>query len=72
MMGRWGMSEKVGPVALLPADGAGPLLPGVGETNPRTPSRVDLLFAANTRGHYPTTMETAHSDGPVEPLHTAG
>ncbi len=29
MVGRWGMSDEIGPLAVLPADGAGPLLPGV-------------------------------------------
>jgi cell division protease FtsH len=41
MVGRWGMSEAVGPVAVLPADGAGPLLPGVSETSERTQQLVD-------------------------------
>ena len=34
MVGRWGMSDKVGPVAVLPSDGSGPFLPGVSETSP--------------------------------------
>src|SRR5262249_27076716 len=29
MVGRWGMSSAIGPIAVLPRDGAGPLLPGV-------------------------------------------
>jgi cell division protease FtsH len=41
MVGRWGMSDKVGPIAVLPSDGAGPLLPGVSETSPRTQWVVD-------------------------------
>ncbi len=36
MVGRWGMSEKVGPITVLPSDGAGPFLPGVSETSPQT------------------------------------
>ena len=28
MVGRWGMSDAVGPVAVLPQDGSGPFLPG--------------------------------------------
>ena len=35
MVGRWGMSAKLGPVAVLPADGQGPLMPGVSETSPK-------------------------------------
>jgi cell division protease FtsH len=41
MVGRWGMSEKVGPIAVLPSDGAGPLLPGVSETSEETQRLVD-------------------------------
>jgi cell division protease FtsH len=41
MVGRWGMSDKLGPVALLPSDGQGPLLPGVSETSPQTQWLVD-------------------------------
>ena len=31
MVGRWGMSDSIGPVSVLPVDGRGPLLPGVSE-----------------------------------------
>jgi cell division protease FtsH len=41
MVGRWGMSDKVGPIAVLPSDGAGPLLPGASETSPQTQWLVD-------------------------------
>jgi cell division protease FtsH len=41
MIGRWGMSKKLGPLALLPSDGQGPLLPGVSETSPQTQWLVD-------------------------------
>jgi cell division protease FtsH len=41
MVGRWGMSEKLGPVAVLPSDGHGPLLPGVSETSPQTQWLID-------------------------------
>jgi cell division protease FtsH len=41
MVGRWGMSDKLGPITLSPSDGAGPLLPGAGETSPRTQWLVD-------------------------------
>ena len=41
MVGRWGMSDKVGPVSVLPIDGAGPLLPGVSETSPQTQWLID-------------------------------
>ena len=41
MVGRWGMSAAIGPVAVLPRDGAGPLLPGVAEVSPDTQRLVD-------------------------------
>jgi cell division protease FtsH len=41
MVGRWGMSDAVGPVAVLASDGAGPLLPGVSETSDYTQRLVD-------------------------------
>jgi cell division protease FtsH len=41
MVGRWGMSRAIGPVAVLPADGQSPLLPGVSETSERTQQLVD-------------------------------
>jgi cell division protease FtsH len=41
MVGRWGMSSAIGPVAVIPRDGAGPLLPGVAEVSPATQQRVD-------------------------------
>jgi cell division protease FtsH len=41
MVGRWGMSEAIGPVAVLPRDGAGPLLPGAAEVSPSTQKLID-------------------------------
>ncbi len=41
MVGRWGMSEAVGPIAVLPADGEGPFLPGVSVTSESTQRLVD-------------------------------
>jgi cell division protease FtsH len=41
MVGRWGMSDRLGPLALLPSDGAGPLLPGAQEVSPRTQELID-------------------------------
>jgi cell division protease FtsH len=41
MVGRWGMSEALGPIAVLPADGQGPLLPGVSETSQETQRQID-------------------------------
>jgi len=41
MVGRWGMSEAIGPIAVIPRDGQGPLLPGVAEVSPDTQKLVD-------------------------------
>ncbi|HVU77831.1 MAG TPA: ATP-dependent zinc metalloprotease FtsH [Gaiellaceae bacterium] len=41
MVGRWGMSEKLGPITLLPSDGQGPLLPGASETSAETQRLID-------------------------------
>jgi cell division protease FtsH len=41
MVGRWGMSTAIGPIAVIPRDGAGPLLPGVAEVSPHTQQLVD-------------------------------
>jgi cell division protease FtsH len=41
MVGRWGMSDSVGPLAVLPADGRGPLFPGASEVSPRTQELID-------------------------------
>jgi cell division protease FtsH len=41
MVGRWGMSDAIGPVAVIAADGRGPLLPGVSEVSARTQERID-------------------------------
>ncbi|HEY2651611.1 MAG TPA: ATP-dependent zinc metalloprotease FtsH [Solirubrobacteraceae bacterium] len=41
MVGRWGMSEKLGPLVLIPSEGQGPLLPGASETSPQTQWLID-------------------------------
>jgi cell division protease FtsH len=41
MVGRWGMSAAIGPVAVLPAESDGPLLPGVAQTSEDTQRLVD-------------------------------
>src|SRR6476646_7944146 len=41
MVGRWGMSDKIGPLAVRPSDGAGPRLPGAAESSPKTQELVD-------------------------------
>jgi len=41
MVGRWGMSDKLGPITLLPSEGQSPYLPGASETSPQTQWLVD-------------------------------
>jgi cell division protease FtsH len=41
MVGRWGMSRAIGPVAVLPADEQGPMLPGARETSESTQRVID-------------------------------
>jgi cell division protease FtsH len=41
MVGRWGMSNAVGPLAVIPTDGRGPFLPGASEVSEDTQKLVD-------------------------------
>src|SRR6266487_5187996 len=41
MVGGCGMSSAIGPVAVIPRDGMGPLLPGAAEVSPHTQQLVD-------------------------------
>jgi cell division protease FtsH len=41
MVGRWGMSETIGPLAVLPSEARGTLLPGVSTVSAQTQERVD-------------------------------
>src|SRR5439155_6242848 len=42
MLGRWGMSDTVGPLAVIARDGAaGPLFPGVAEVSEETHRLID-------------------------------
>jgi cell division protease FtsH len=57
MVGRWGMSRAIGPIAVLPADGQGPLLPGVSETSEQTQRLIDEEVRR--------IVETAHEEATV-------
>ena len=41
MVGRWGMSDALGPISVIPRDGSGPLLPGAAEVAPETRKLID-------------------------------
>ena len=49
MVGRWGMSPAIGPIAVLPRDGAGPFLPAGSEVSPDTQELVDYRSAPHRR-----------------------
>ena len=48
MVGRWGMSDALGPIAVLPRDGSGPFLPGAAEVSPRRRSSSTTRCAASS------------------------
>ncbi len=52
MVGRWGMSDAIGPVAVLPSDAEGPFLPGSSATSEETQQVVDQAVRQ--------TVEAAH------------
>src|SRR3954453_16992490 len=41
MVGRWGVGDAVGPIAVIPSDQQGPLLPGASEVSPATQELLD-------------------------------
>ncbi|HYZ80689.1 MAG TPA: ATP-dependent zinc metalloprotease FtsH, partial [Solirubrobacteraceae bacterium] len=41
MVGRWGMSQAIGPVAVIPSEAQGPLLPGSSEVSEATQELID-------------------------------
>jgi cell division protease FtsH len=54
MVGRWGMSSAVGPLAVIPTDGRGPFLPGASEVSQDTQKLVD--------GEVRRIVEEAHEE----------
>jgi cell division protease FtsH len=61
MVGRWGMSRAIGPVAVLPSDGQSPLLPGVSETSEQTQQLVDEEVRRIVETAHEETMVTLSS-----------
>jgi cell division protease FtsH len=64
MVGRWGMSDKLGPITLLPSDGQGPLLPGASETSPQTQWLIDeeVRRIVDTAHEQVTALLTEHRE----------
>jgi cell division protease FtsH len=54
MVGRWGMSPAIGPIAVLPQDGMSPFLPGASETSEATQRLID--------DEVRRIVETAHAE----------
>jgi cell division protease FtsH len=64
MVGRWGMSPAIGPIAVIPADGQSPLLPGASETSERTQQLIDeeVRRIVDTAHREVTEELTAHRE----------
>jgi cell division protease FtsH len=64
MVGRWGMSETIGPITVLPSEGEGPFLPGASETSQETQRIVDTEVRAlvETAHHEVTQLLEDHRD----------
>jgi cell division protease FtsH len=64
MVGRWGMSEAIGPIAVIPSDAMGMLLPGVSETSESTQQLIDdEVRRIVDEGHrHVTELLTSHRD----------
>jgi cell division protease FtsH len=64
MVGRWGMSDKIGPVSVLPSETQGPFLPGVSETSPETQWLIDQEVRRLIDGAHAsvTQLLSAHRD----------
>jgi cell division protease FtsH len=64
MVGRWGMSEAIGPITVLPSESQGPFLPGASETSQETQRTVDEEVRAlvETAHHEVTQLLEDHRD----------
>ena len=64
MVGRWGMSDAIGPIAVIPSDAMGYLLPGVKETSEATQELIDAeVRRIVDEGHHEVTeLLTSHRD----------
>jgi cell division protease FtsH len=64
MIGRWGMSEAIGFVTVIPAEARGPFITGAGETSEATQRVVDeqVRLLIDTAHHDVTEIVGAHRD----------
>ena len=70
MVGRWGMSEAIGPLAVLPSDGVDLFLPGASETSAAT-QQLDRRGGPPHRRRRPSARHRA-ADQPPRPARVAG
>ena len=73
MVGRWGMSAAIGPVAVVPSEGQGPLLPGTSEVSETTQRVVDdevrrIADEAHQRVHRLLSEHRSRLDSMVDAL----
>ncbi|CAA9491049.1 MAG: Cell division protein FtsH [uncultured Solirubrobacteraceae bacterium] len=73
MVGRWGMSAAIGPVAVVPSEGQGPLLPGTSEVSETTQRVVDdevrrIADEAHVRVHHLLSEHRSRLDSMVDAL----
>jgi cell division protease FtsH len=64
MVGRWGMSRAIGPIAVLPSEARGPMLPGAAEVSPDTQRLIDqeVLRIVDESHETVTALLTEHRD----------
>jgi cell division protease FtsH len=64
MVGRWGMSDAIGPLTVLPSEGQGPFLPGASETSEETQRLVDeeVHRIVEAEHEHVTRLLTEHRD----------
>ncbi len=64
MVGRWGMSDAIGPIAVIPSDAMGFLLPGVKETSEATAELIDaeIRRIVDEAHHEATELLSGHRE----------
>ena len=60
MVGRWGMSKAIGPIAVLPSEARGPMLPGASETSPDTQRLIDQEVQRIVGENHQAVTDAAH------------
>ncbi|MFZ0039796.1 MAG: cell division protein FtsH, partial [Solirubrobacteraceae bacterium] len=73
MVGHWGMSRAIGPIAVLPVDGQSPLLPGASATSEQTQRLIDeevrrIVETAHEEATQALTSHRANLDALVAAL----